>query len=200
MLRSHLRRLAKLISVTRTTVLLREMPNLPEFLATIVQGLLQTLDPRVYVIHHVIRDDQNTKQHNKAPPLLQRAKLAASASIRSLTRLLLRTEPFCRGRQALRLQCRRLARTLPYLSSRRTTRFLCSRTPRAPHPAQEKRGGREDRGAAQAQLLDLRNQPGTQGAGNAAECHRRRRGAGSRGIRPPPAPSRGPAARTHRPN
>src|SRR3974377_1067377 len=69
------------------------------------------LDPRVDTIHHVIRGEQNTRRHNKAQPLLQRARLVAPAPIRGLTCLLLRTVPFCRGRQALRLQRRRLPRT-----------------------------------------------------------------------------------------
>src|SRR5689334_12479744 len=115
------------------------------------------LGPRVDGTHYVIRDYQNTRRDNKALPLLQRAKLAASAPIRGLTCLLLRTVPFCRGRQALWLQRRRVPRPLPHIPSRRITRFLCSRTPRPPHAAQEKRGGREDRGAAQAQLLNLRD-------------------------------------------
>ena len=74
--------------------------------------------------------------------------------------------------------------------------ILRHRPHRPARAAQEEPCPRADRGAAQAQLLGLRDQPGAQGAGNAAERHRGARGSRRGGLRAPAAPARRGAARS----
>src|ERR1700675_2266606 len=123
-------------------------------------------------------------------PLLRGAGNPPPAPIRGLAHLLRGGNDLGGGRTALRLLAGRIPRAVPRLSPRETVRILRNRSHRPPRATQEEPCARADRGAAYAELHDLRDQPDTQGAEHAAGCDCRARDVLPRGLCSPAAPAR----------
>src|SRR2546426_755287 len=111
----------------------------------------------VVVMEYAVRC---TEEPKRLQALLPAPCLAETAPVRGPARVLRRRAARRRGRPGLRVHARRLPCAVPSLPAPRRARLLCRAAARAPRPAQEVRRARLHHRPAQAELLDLRDQPG----------------------------------------
>src|SRR6266545_2225651 len=119
---------------------------------------------------------------------LPAAYVGQATPVRGPARVLRRRAARRRGGPGLRVLAGRLPCAVPSLPAPGRTRLLCLPAAWATRPAQEVRRARVHHRPAQAELLDLRDQRGPQGAPAPAQPDSGARSAQSRGVRGPAAP------------
>src|SRR5438093_7171689 len=139
----------------------------------------------VVLMRYAVRCTEEPK-HLQA--LLRAPRVAEAASVRGPARVLRRRAARRRGGSGLRVLAGRLPCAVPPLPARGRARVLCLAAARAGHSAQEVRRARVHHRPAQAELLDLRDQRGPQGASAPPQPDGGAGSAQSRGVRGPAAP------------